>query len=809
MIANAHLDPVWLWRWEEGCAEALATFRTAADLIDEYDGFAFCHNEALLYEWVKENDPALYERVRKHIAAGRWHVIGGWYLQPDCNMPSAEAIIRNIQRGRSFFKREFGVTPTTAINFDSFGHARGLVQILSQAGYENYVVCRPAADYYEFESQDFIWRGLDGSSVIVHRSDENYNSVYGHLIRDMRPFLEKKQGEPVTMFLWGVGDHGGGPSRRDLDALVRYAQEDNEHRYMHSSPEAYFEELRALRQTLPEVSAGLNPVAPGCYTSQVRVKQRHRELENLLFATERMSTAAYIQAGLPYPGRELLDAERDLMLAEFHDALPGSGTQLVEEDTLQQLSHGIEILRRVRMRALWALGRGERSVEQGTSVVLAYNPHPFEVQGPLAFECAIPYQNWDPTFMAAQAYIDGKRIPTQTEMESSHFCIDWRKKVAVSCTLPPMSVTRFELRFDALPKRPTFEPLKADYAFESGALSACVSLETGRLTCLRYAGRELLAGEAFGLCAYDDTYNSWGIRAADRHGQHSFELLDPHEGSAFCGLSDQLAHSVRIVESGPVRIVVEALSGWHDSKAYTRYSFYPGESFFDVDVGVYWNEKDHYLKLEVPTLLTGRACAQKMLGVEDIIDTEETVMHKWCAVQGDGLALAVLNRGTYGLNRGGGKLALTLLRSAGYSAADGNFEKTLHEVRFAERMEQGERRFAFRVLVGTPDDVMGSASRRAEVFNMEPYALACNPPQQGERVSAFATLDAKNVLLTCLKYSESEQGILVRMAETAGRACHTLLSVGGCRVELEFAPWELKTVFIRDGKCEPHGMLEC
>lgn len=809
MISNAHLDPVWLWRWEEGCVEALSTFRTAADLIDEYDGFAFCHNEALLYEWVKENDPVLYDRIKAHVKAGRWHIMGGWYLQPDCNMPSGESIIRNIQRGHRFFEREFGVLPKTAINFDSFGHARGLVQILNQAGYQNYVVCRPHSSQFAFKEQDFVWKGFNGSSVIVHRSDENYNSVFGHLLRDMKPFLEEKQEEPVTLFLWGIGDHGGGPSREDLNALEAWQKEDQKHTYVHSCPDAYFEELRVFERRLPELAEGLNPVSPGCYTSQIRVKQKHRELENLLFATERMCTAAHIQTGMPYPEQELLDAERDLILSEFHDALPGSGTQLVEEDTLQQLGHGLEILRRLRMRAFWTLGRGEESIVHGTSVVLAYNPHPFEITGPLAFECSIPWQNWNPTFMKAQAYVNGEKVPTQNEMETSHFCIDWRKKIAVHCTLPPMSMTRFEICFEPIEKRPIFPALTKDWTFDNGRIKAVVSLHTGRLTELKYEGRDLIKEPAFTLRAYDDTYNPWGIIAPNRWGFHSFELLDPHEGSAFCGLSEQIAHSVRVIEDGPVRTVVETLVGWHDSKAYIRYSFYPAEDFFDVDVGVYWNEKEHYLKLELPTSLTENgACAHKMLGIEPIVNAKETAMQKWVAVQGDCDALAVINNGIHGVTCEDGKIGLTLLRSPGYSAADGHFEKTLHEVRFTERIDQGERKFNLRVLCGERERVMVEVARRSEVFNMEPYALACNPPQRGERVPTFATLDATNVVITALKLAKDGEGVIVRMVETDGQSAVAKLRVGDCETSLPFNPWELKTVLIKQGVCAPCPLIE-
>lgn len=154
LICNAHLDPVWLWRWQEGCTEALSTFRTAEAFTEEFPDFVFNHNEAILYEWVKENEPELFARIQQKVKEGKWHIMGGWYLQPDCNMPNGESIIRNISEGHRFFEKEFGVRPTTAINFDSFGHSVGLVQILNQAGYDTYVVCRPAKAQFPFKEQD-------------------------------------------------------------------------------------------------------------------------------------------------------------------------------------------------------------------------------------------------------------------------------------------------------------------------------------------------------------------------------------------------------------------------------------------------------------------------------------------------------------------------------------------------------------------------------------------------------------------------------------------------------------------------------
>ena len=109
LLCNAHLDPVWMWQREEGIAEAISTFRVAAQFCEEYDGFLFNHNESLLYEWVEEYEPALFERIKKLVKEGKWHIMGGWYIQPDCVMPSGESFLRQIQIGNKYFLEKFGV----------------------------------------------------------------------------------------------------------------------------------------------------------------------------------------------------------------------------------------------------------------------------------------------------------------------------------------------------------------------------------------------------------------------------------------------------------------------------------------------------------------------------------------------------------------------------------------------------------------------------------------------------------------------------------------------------------------------------
>lgn len=235
LLCNAHLDPVWLWEWPEGAAEALATFRTAAELCLAHPGFIFNHNEALLYRWVEEHDPRLFSRIRRLVRQGRWRVLGGWFLQPDCNMPSGESLVRQIQWGRGYFRRKFGVEPRTAANLDSFGHSRGLVQILVKAGYDSYLFCRPRAGDCPLPGEDFVWVGYEGSKIEAHRAADHYNSTSGRAVQKIAGWLERHPGAEPGLVLWGVGNHGGGPSRADLEQIARFAAERKQERIRHSS----------------------------------------------------------------------------------------------------------------------------------------------------------------------------------------------------------------------------------------------------------------------------------------------------------------------------------------------------------------------------------------------------------------------------------------------------------------------------------------------------------------------------------------------------------------------------------------------
>ena len=393
LICNAHLDPVWLWEWEEGAAAAISTFRTAADLCEQFDDFVFNHNEVILYRWVEEFEPQLFARIQRLVRAGRWHIMGGWYLQPDCNMPSGKSFVRQILLGRRYFAEKFGARPTTAINFDPFGHTRGLVQIMARSGYDSYIFCRPDQANCPLPDGPFEWVGYDGSRVLALRPWGHYISALGKARQKVETYLSEGFAAP-GLLLWGVGDHGGGPSALDLRDLTELIAARADVSILHSTPEAYFAEVRAQGQSLPVHQGDLNPHAVGCYTSMALVKHAHRRLENELYLTEKMIASAWAQGRLEYPQADFGEAMRDLAAAEFHDSLPGSSIQPVEEMALRLMDHGLEILSRLKARAFFSLAQGQPTAAEGHIPILVYNPHPYPLETVVECEFQLADQNW-------------------------------------------------------------------------------------------------------------------------------------------------------------------------------------------------------------------------------------------------------------------------------------------------------------------------------------------------------------------------------------------------------------------------------
>ncbi|MCE5240438.1 glycosyl hydrolase-related protein [bacterium] len=823
LICNAHLDPVWLWEWEEGAAEAISTFRVAADLCEEFcargraPGFVFNHNEAVLYEWVEEYEPALFKRIQRLVKQGKWHIMGGWFLQPDCNMPSGESFVRQALYGRRYFRDKFGVRPTTALNFDPFGHSVGLPQILAKSGYDSYLFCRPGQEDCPLPAAQFEWVGCDGSSVRAVRM-VHYNSPLGQARQKVENLAPQQPADKPGLIPWGVGDHGGGPSHDDVQALQALIRERPDLKIVHSTPEAYFAELAASGAKLPRHDRDLNPWAVGCYTSQVRIKQLHRRLENDLYSLEKMASAAWLAGLMAYPAEEMRPALRDLLLCEFHDILPGSSQQQVEEMSLRVLSHGLEIVSRLKARAFFALAAGQPTARAGEIPIMVYNPHPFPVRTTVECEFQLADQNWQDAFTLPTVYQGRKALPSQPEKELSNLNLDWRKRVVFDAVLQPSQMNRFDCKLQSLPAKPA----PGDYlqgealVVKTDDLEVHVSTQTGLLDSVRVGGAEVVGPGAGEPLVMQDNEDPWGMRV---HGFNTltgrFKLLSPAAAARLAGVHAKSLAPVRVVEDGAVRVVIEALLGYRNSFICQRYKIPKAGTEVEIETRVQWAEKDQMVKLQVPCRVGGRRDAptpagsgthpparfvgQTAFGAYALPDSgDEAVSQKWVAVVGDEQALTCINDGTYGSSYADGLLRLTLLRSAAYSGHPIGDREIVPQDRFTPRLDQGERLFRFWLNAGPTQERLAAVDREALVHNERPMALSFFPSGAGDKPGPCALLSDEAVQVTALKRSEDGRRLIVRLFEPTGQKRTTTLSLPalGLKARLRFTPFEAKTLAV-------------
>ena len=803
LVCNAHLDPVWLWDWEEGAGEALSTFRTAVSLCEEFPGYVFNHNEAVLYRWVEEYDPALFQKIRRLVREKRWHILGGWFIQPDCNMPSGESFVRQILAGRKYFAEKFGVDVRTASNLDPFGHSRGLVQILAKSGYDSYIFCRPGRCDGRLPADEFVWVGFDGSEVMASLVSAHYNSPGGGARKKVLDWMAAHPDRESSLLLWGVGNHGGGAYRTDLEDLERLVGERPDFEIRHSHPEAYFENLAKQKASLPRHARDMNPWAVGCYTSMARVKQKHRLLENDLFLAEKMASAASYQGLIRYPQEELGEAQIDLAFSQFHDILPGSAIPQAEESSLRRMDHGVEILSRVKARAFFALAGSEPPPAEGEISLFAYNPHPFKVRGIVSFEFQ-PYEtNVAGGYQFPQVYSKGRPLPSQPEKEASNLNVEWRKKVVFAADLEPGRINRFICRPEKRMEKPAPQLREegGKMSFRTEELEVLINTETGLVDRYRAGGRDFLAERSFMPLVIHDSADPWGMTVRRfREVAGRFDLASPEEGSRVSGITAGTAGSVRVVEDGTVRTVIESVLTYGRSVIFLRYMLPRRGTEIELEARVHWAEKDKMLKLSVPTLFPrARYIGQTAYGAADLpSDGDEAVAQKWVAAVSDKdeATLTIVNDCIYGSDFSDGEVRLSLLRSAAYSADPVPAGPMVAQDRYVPRIDQGERIFRFWINGGDRESRLTAVDREATAKNEKPFCLAFFPAGKGKKPKPFIRLSDEAIEVAALKKAEKGENLIIRLFEPTGEKRTAVLSLpwAKARKKISLSGFEIRTL---------------
>ncbi len=790
LICNAHLDPVWQWRWEEGAGEAMATFRTAARLLREHPHFIFNHNEAALYRWVEGLDPSLFQEIRKLVSEGRWCISGGWFLQPDLNLPGTESIIRQIIVGRRYFADRFGVSPRVAYNFDSFGHSGGLPQILRQAGYKMYIHMRPQEHELALPSDLYRWRGLDGSEVIALRiSIGLYHTERDNILERLEAGTRKalEFGRDVAVF-WGLGDHGGGPTRKDLRTIDDFAAKETRVKVIHSTTERLYEGLEKAARAAPIFEGDIQRVFTGCYTSLSRLKRRARRSLAELVQAETMRAASWWLLDQTYPAEYLERAWRGHLFNDFHDILTGSCVEPAEMDALDLYGKVSASARRLRLEAAAAFAgqaRGEAYVP-----VTVFNHLPLPGHFPAEVECMLDYRpRLEEPWHLQLLDLEGREVVCQEEQPESLLPYNgWRRKIAFMADSPGVGASYFNI--EARKGKSTASPKEPVVGHKLDRKTGLVcSLDAGE-------GREVLNGLLLEPLVVEDLGDSWGAEVWNYKkvlGRFKPEMKP------------------RVVEEGPVRRVTESVLLFGRSRIVLRTLAYADWPVLEFRLHIHWAEERKRLKLAVPSVFGAPDVLAEVPGgaIRRPADGEEHVHGAWLCmsgkVGGEDVALGLANNGQHGFDLMNGELRLSVVRSAAYchdkgfglgeSPARKFMDQGIHDVRLL--VTAGEARSVLESLPGLADRLNAPPA----VYSHLPFGMMSGSGAAvgtGGGPAALLSIDAPNIRLLACKRSQDGEALIVRLQEASGAPTKATVRLGRppSTFSLDFRPFEIRTVRI-------------
>jgi alpha-mannosidase len=804
LICNAHLDPVWQWRWEEGCAEALATFRTAAKLLRSHPRWIFNHNEALLYRWVEKHDPDLFREIRALVREGRWCISGGWYLQPDANLPGLESFFRHIIEGRRYFKDRFDAEPRVAYNFDAFGHHGGLPQILRQTGYGMYIHMRPIADELTLPADLYRWRGVDGSEIPAYRIDVGLyhterDNIENRLVQGTERALKLKRDVPV---FWGLGNHGGGATREDLERIDAFMKKEDRVAILHSTPDRFLDSVKEAAGRAPVWEGDLQRAFTGCYTSLARLKARARRSLGRLVQAEALNAATWWLADAVYPDGELEAAWRDHLFNDFHDILPGTCTETAERDALDLYGRCAEETRRLRLEAATVLNRHVKKRARLPLTVM--NTIPSLERAPVEVEFMVDYRPpWKEKDLAVRLHaLDGTPIPCQEEQPEALMPFhDWRRKISFMADLPGLGAAHYFIEGIKKKEQDLSAPAWHANLFDD---------RSGRL--LRFhgpGGMNCLAPPGLRFRVVRDEGDSWGSgcsRYEEKEGY--FE----HEGDR-----------ARPIERGLVRTIYESAYTYRNSRCVMQTIAYDEWPVLEFRLRLQWNEARKRLKMEIPTLFREGEVECEIPGgvIARPADGDEHVHGRWLMVRGtlEGAesALGIVHSGQHGFDCARGTLGLSVVRGAAYCHERGK-KRDSKEWRF---MDQGVHDIRMLWVAGTPLRVKERLASLADWLDAPPLVYAHLPfgpsssseedpgdartegSEYGTRMELLA-LSPCHVRLAACRRAHDGGALILRLHETAGEACEAILAIAAyqslpgvrqnLKTKLAFKPFEIKTL---------------
>jgi len=781
IIGHAHLDPVWLWPWRDGCAEALTTMQSALDRMRETPGFCFTQSAAATYRWAQEMDGRLFNDIRRRVEEGRWEVVNGWVVEPDCNIPSTESFVRQCLYGKSYFREQVGADVRIGYNVDSFGHGGGLPQVLARAGYRYYVMMRPQPHELELPML-FWWESADRSRVLTLRIPTAYGQNPGTTADDLEAQVRAAadncfpDGFDHGVFFLGVGDHGGGPTRRHLERIVALQGDLRLPELRFSTLAAFFAaiERSPAFKRLPVVRGELQHHARGCYSAMGEIKAMNRRAERSLARAETLGALTDSDGGAAYPRDTLREAWWRLLFNQFHDVLAGTSIRSSYRDARDSLGAVCEAADSVAIRSLHSLARSVDTSAAPGGVLFLMNHLPWKRPAVVQFDTAVSPHGAPITHLEAE---DGRIEPVQwTASEFGPLVGAWQRLTAL-VELPPCGYRVYHLA-------------GGDVTDQRGHRPAICAVQDGHLGIASLPaddGAELLAAP-IGLVVMGDTSDTWA------HGVDSFRKV----------IGRPAFESARVVEDGPVVRVVRQKGRWRNSLIILDVVTWRGLRAVELRLAVNWQEPRQVLKLEVPTALHDvRTFVRTPGGVtERTAGGGEEPCQDWLAVEGKlagkTYAIGVVNDSTYGYDCLDGLLRLTCLRSAPFAEHDPIRTPSDYDGPYLDQGWQ-ERRFWLLAAKG-PYSRLRLHRLAEELQSPAEYVMDGAHPGAHPWERSFLSVAPRSVSVLAVKRAEDGTGTIIRLQEMGGRrtTARVTLPQVGLHWRSTIGPWEIRSLAIEE-----------
>lgn len=793
LVGNAHLDPMWQWKWQEGSAEVKATLRSALDRLEEFPHFRFVCSAASIFQWLEEFVPEMMDEIRLRINEGRFVIVGGWLVQPDCNLPSGEGFARQGLYAQRYFHNTFGVTAKVGFCVDSFGHCATLPQILKQSGMDSYIFMRPAPNEKSMDSDIFQWVGPDGSYVTTYRIAGPYSANFSTM-EDLEKRIEhlenvtKTELSSVPLF-YGVGNHGGGPTIQNLKLLQEYSENHPEKKLVYSDLQDFFTSVNSNDIPLPSYKGELQHHASGCYAAESRIKNEIRRAETSLVAAESYSVLATTLCGKDSKNKEFQKAWNAVCFCHFHDSMGGCCIKEAHDDTMDMLGMAKYVGAVEENNALqtisWKINTGDSSL--GCPIVV-FNPHGFDVK-------QLVQINKSATSVRD---FEGNIIESQLVYSSTHECYE-RSDTLFEASVPALGYRVYYLKEEEKEEQEEntdcevmAKPWAGNHSskevsgpvLENEFYHIQFEAYTGYITSFvnKKTNKELVSGRAAVPTVFDEYYHdTWS------HAKNFF--------------SDEMARfsdaEVTIVENGPVRATVKVVNRYNNSVLTQYFSLSAGSSQLDVRAHVDWHEKHKLLKLSWPTTIDNpKAYYEIPFGVmERPCDGEEEPGINWTAVKGDNGGVAILNNNTYSSSVKDSTIYQTVVRSPIYGDHGGP--------RTSESDYTAQGRFDFSYAVMETGNDWSDVIRAGKVLNkgltnvIETWHTGSF---SGSDYSGI-NISASNVMLSAIKRSEDGTGVVIRLYETEGRDSNFTVTgdVMPCSLNECIRAWSVQTYYCKDG----------